>query len=140
MRRRSRSASSCSAMAARKRAAGQPSLSAVSANCGHNVLIGGQAQLVEEEAQPCGVDRRLSGLSRSCGVSHLASLEEGFIGSEAAARATIDVRQLRWIGREVCAQGRHVRQLRWRRRCGGERLGQFGLAAALMGEREQDRP
>src|SRR6185312_11443317 len=41
MRRRPRSATSCSAMTARKRAAGQPSLSDCSANCGHNILMAG---------------------------------------------------------------------------------------------------
>src|SRR5215207_4426924 len=41
MRRRPRSASSCSAMVARKRAAGHPSLSDCSANCGHRSLMAG---------------------------------------------------------------------------------------------------
>lgn len=41
IRRRPRWAISCSAMAARKRAAGQPALSDCSANCGHSTLMAG---------------------------------------------------------------------------------------------------
>ena len=57
MRRRPRSAISCSASAARKRAAGQPSLSACCGELGPDQLDGGQAQIGKQEFEAGGVDR-----------------------------------------------------------------------------------
>ena len=48
----------------------------------------------------------------------------------------LDVRQCGGIGREVGPQSSHVRQLPGLQ-SGGKLVGQFALAAALMGEREQ---
>src|SRR5260370_14697200 len=54
-RRRPRSAISCSASAAKKRPAGQPSLSAWAASEGPDLLEGGQPQLGEEQLDTSGV-------------------------------------------------------------------------------------
>src|ERR1019366_6039821 len=47
-----------------------------------------------------------------------------------------DLRQRRWIGRETFAQGRHIWQL-VRSEITVEDQGEFGLTAAIMGERQE---
>ena len=96
-------------------------------------LDGGQAQLVEQEAEARGY--RWPG-SSSCRLSRLAGAEQLLVGIErdevdddvAAARAG--------SGAKRAPQGGDVGQLPGLQ-IGGEQIGEFGLAAALMGQGEQ---
>ena len=68
-------------------------------------LDGGQAQLVEQQAEAGGVD---GGGSSSCRVSRQAGADQGFVGMS-GARSHDDVGQARGIGREALPQSRRCR-------------------------------
>ena len=79
MRRRSRSAISCSARAARKRAAGHPSLSARAAKSGQACLMAGRRRSLQDEGQALCVDR----LGGGHAAVHAASPhQQGVVGGE----------------------------------------------------------
>lgn len=72
MHRRSRSASSCSVIAARKRAAGHPSLLACSANCGYMTLMDGRRSSLRSKLSLAESQRG----SSSCRISLSHCLKE----------------------------------------------------------------
>lgn len=97
-------------------------------------LDGRKTQFVEKDAKLGGID----GAVRLHATSHRqAGTDQGFIDIE-RHEVDLDLRQCGGIGREVGPQSGHVRQLPGLQ-SGGKLVGQFALAAALMGEREQIR-
>src|SRR5512132_1534426 len=129
---RPRSASSCSAMAARKRAAGHPSLSACSATCDHTSLMAGRRN---------SLSRRLMRAVSTAWVVFMpplpvAGADKILVGVE-RNEVDDDVRHARRIGREVGADGGHVGQPPGLQ-IGGEKIGEFGLTAAVVGQGEPD--
>src|SRR6516225_3446676 len=136
MRRRLRSATSCSARPARKRAAGQPSLSDCSAIVFHISLTAGRRRSVSSSSS-----RALSG-SSSCQTSHAKSggarrANGGkFVVGGKRRQHDGDVRNSGAIRGEALAQSIEVRQLA-SVKLGLNRLGELGLAGAVMGERQQ---
>ena len=132
MRRRSRSASSCSAMRGEEAGGGPAFLVGLFGELRPHDLDGGQAQLVEEQAKPGGIDQRCSS---SCRVSRQAVADQGFVGIE-RSEAHDNVGQPGGIGREAIPQGGHVGQLLCLQ-TDGELIGQFALAATLVGHGEK---
>src|SRR4051795_8727770 len=129
MRRRSRSAISCSPRATRKRAAGQPSLSAWSANRDHSSLIAGRRSSVSISS------RRAASTGSSCGISHELDGAQFVILGQRRQRDG-DVRNAGGIGGEAGFQGPEIGQPASREIL-VERLGEVGLAAPLVAQRQQ---
>ena len=95
-------------------------------------LDGGQAQLVEQQAERGGVD---SGGRLHAASPVRAGAEQGFVDIE-RSKVHDDVGQRGGIGREAGPQSGHVGQAAGLE-IGGQLIGQLGLAAALVGQGEK---
>ena len=132
MRRRARSAISCSASAARKRAAGQPFLVGPGGEVRPDQLDGGQAQLGEQQARG---GRRRSAWGASCRLSRGGRCR----GGPRRRRAGRDRprRARRRPDRARSGAARPDRAAGRRRDPDRRALGEFGLAGPLVGQGQQ---